>query len=435
MVAQDWSVQIANQSKLIGKIIQNEDWNSILNYAKKELKLPSESLSDISKTIEFQTSHKDSNLIDYFFQLICDSTYSEFPYRKSGHLTDDLYIKPTIDTSEFWQVLNKINGLNLYSKFAEIINIKEDTLIPQLIDYLQNDAATRLCIIPTDWDEAPFYLSISDVAMELLEVKTYCDFFDNASYSQKLFSNTSKSEKDKLLTEIDHWYKNTKSLSKSEKVVYFLDSICPIGNSYTFTCHNLLFAGDTMLAKIMYNKYYNHLSMPCRKEWEVGEILLSLGDRKVIEDCMNTAINYRCMDESGKKCVEILLNSEYAYYRDELLSEIISTEPYSQFRKSGTGPGYIWHNIFGELSEYNKYKLPKTLIALLKIKDEFNSISEYYTYKWNAKYSKEILNKFRICDFALLKYDETIEKIGIINWKDIEQRNKMIDLIIKKYED
>lgn len=112
MVAQDWSVQIANQYKLIGKITQNEDWNSILSYAKKELKLPSESLSDISKTIEFQTSHKDSNLIDYFFQIICDSTYSEFPYRKSGHLTDDLYIKPTIDTSEFWQVLNKINGLN-----------------------------------------------------------------------------------------------------------------------------------------------------------------------------------------------------------------------------------------------------------------------------------------------------------------------------------
>lgn len=435
LVAQDWSVQIANQSKLIVKITQNEDWNSILNYAKKELKLPSDLLTDISQTIEFQTNDKDSNLIDQFFHIMCDSTYTEFPYRRSGHLTDDLYTKPTIDTSEIWKIFNKINGLNLYPKFAEIINIKEETLLPKLIEYLKIDAATRLCVKPIDWGEAPFYLSISDVAMELLEVKTYCDFFDNASHSQKLFSNTNKNEKDKLLSEIDHWYERTKSLSKSEKVEYFLDSICPIGHSYTFTCHNLLFAEDTMLAKKMYNKYYNQLSMPCRKEWEVGEILLSLGDRKVIEDCMNTAINYRCMDEGGKKCVEILLNSEYAYYRDNLLSEIISTEPHSQFRKSGTGPGYIWHKIFGELADYNKYKLPKTIVELMKIKDEFDSLSEYYTHKWNANYSKEILNKFRICDFALLKYDETIEKIGVINWEDIEQRNKMIDLIIKKYKD
>lgn len=434
MVAQDWSVQIANQSKLIGKIIQNEDWNSILNYAKKELKLPSELLYDISKTIEFQTSHKDSNLIDQFFHIICDSTYTEFPYRKSGHLTDDLYTKPTINTSEIYQFLNNINGLNLYPKFAEIINIKEETLIPKLIEYLKIDAATRLCVKPMNWNEAPFYLSISDVALELLEVKTYCDFFDNASHSQKLFSNTNKNEKDKLLSEIDQWYKQTKSLSKSEKVEYFLDSICPMEYKYKFTCHNLLYIGDTMLAKKMYNKFYNQMSMPCIKDWEVGEILLSIGDSKVIEDCMNTAMNYRCMDESGKKCVEILLNSEFAYYRDNFLAEIISTEPHSQYRKSGSGPGYIWHKIFGDLADFKKYKLPKTLIELLKIKDEFNSISEYYTYKWNANYSKEIQNKFRICDFALLKYDETIEKIGALNWEDIEERNKMINLIINKYK-
>jgi len=30
LVAQDWSVQIANQSKLIVKITQNEDWNRIV---------------------------------------------------------------------------------------------------------------------------------------------------------------------------------------------------------------------------------------------------------------------------------------------------------------------------------------------------------------------------------------------------------------------
>lgn len=70
MIAQDRSIQIANQSKLIDKITQNEDWNIILNYAKKELKLPSDLLSDFSKTIEFQTSHNDTNLIDQFFHTI-----------------------------------------------------------------------------------------------------------------------------------------------------------------------------------------------------------------------------------------------------------------------------------------------------------------------------------------------------------------------------
>lgn len=140
MIAQDRSIQIANQSKLIDKITQNEDWNIILNYAKKELKLPSDLLSDFSKTIEFQTSHNDTNLIDQFFHTICDSTYTEFPFGKSGHLTVDLYTKPTIDTTEIWQFFSKIYGLNLYPKFAEIINIKEETLLPKLLEYLKNDA-------------------------------------------------------------------------------------------------------------------------------------------------------------------------------------------------------------------------------------------------------------------------------------------------------
>ena len=63
--------------------------------------------------------------------------------------------------------------------------------------------------------------------------------------------------------------------------------------------------------------------MPCRKEWDIGEILLSLGNRKVIEDCMNTSINYRCMADSGKKCVELLMKSKEAYYRDEIFAEIL----------------------------------------------------------------------------------------------------------------
>ena len=411
IVAQDWYVQIANQSKLIGKITQNEDWNSIFNYAKKELELPSESLSDILKTIEFQTSHKDSNLIDQFFHHICDSTYREFPYRRSGNLTDDLYIKPTIDTSEIWQILNKINGLNLYPKFAEIINIKEETLLPKLIEYLKNDAATRLCVEPMEWDEAPFYLSISDVAMELLEVKTYCDFFDNASHSALLFSNLDSNAKKGTIKIISNWYTESKELTDLESIVYFLNKYNDMGHSYSYTCNNLKFIGETILAKE------------------------KLTERDTFIKCSMKLANYPFWDSNYEDCIIIMLERENYLYKDRVLSSVVNDDLLRPSLATRSDYYDDWQVLFAALASYNKNDLPKTLIALMHIKDNLNEFDKQKIENWKKKYPFEYKNDYRICDFALLKYDETIEKIGVINWEDIEQRNKMIDLILKKYKD
>ena len=432
--AQELFKHIRDQNKLIGKIKNNDSWETIYQCAQKELDLSGDVLNDISRTIKFK-SEQSLTPLDNFFHHICDSVYSSFPYRKSGYLTNELYLVKPPDTSEIGIFIRGIEGKNLYPQIAELLQLEENLLLPQLIEYLKNDAATRLCFSPFDWDEAPYYLSVSDMAMEIIEIKTYCDFFDNASFSNKLYSNLNHEERKLISDNISEWFIKTQELNGSNKVVYFLDSICNLDHSYRFTCHNLLFSGDTPTAKKMYKKFYDTLSLPCRKEWEIGKILLSLGDRTVIEDCMNTSINYSCMVDSGIKCVSILLESEEAYSRDDFLEEIISTEPISAYRRSGSGPIYIWHKIFGEISVYDKYKMPKTLVALMSITNDFNEISSTYTYKWKNKYPDAILKTYRVCDLALLKYNETIEKVNILNWDDIQERDRVIKSIKLKYAD
>lgn len=432
--AQDLFQHIRDQNKLIGKIKNNDSWETIYQFAQKELDLSGDVLNDISRTIKFKTE-PSLTPIDKFFHNICDSICLGFPYRKSGYLTNDLYLIQTFDTSEIKIFIRGLEGINLYPQIAELLQLDEKVLLPQLMEYLNNDSATRLCLFPLDWDEAPYYLSVSDMAMEIIEIKTYCDFFDNASFPNKHYSNLNHEEKKLIYDNIRKWFTKTQTLNSSNKVVFFLDSICNLDHSYRFTCHNLLFAGDLLTAKRMYKKFYDTLSLPCRKDWEIGKILLSLGDRTVIEDCMNTSINYRCMIDSGIECVSILLEAKEAYSRDDFLEEIISTEPNSTYRKSGTGPGYIWHKIFGEISDYDKYKIPKTLVALMSITNDFNEISSTYTYKWKNKYPESILTTYRVCDLALLKYNETIEKVNILNWDDIQERDRVIKSIKLKYAD
>ncbi len=432
LLAQDWNMHVTNQSKLIEKISNNEDWKGIYDYAKDELILSEASLCDISKSIEFGSSNSDETIIDQFFHSICDSSYAIFPYRSSGRLSERHFFAET-DTSYLARTFNIASGRDLHSHFAALVNIDEEVLIPKLIDYLSNDAATRLCIRPPDWDDPAFYISISDVAMDLIEVKTYCDFFDNASQGNKLFSNLKQEEKAKLINVIKDWYANSRGMTVTEKINLFLSTYCNYGYSYIFTCHNLLFTGDTIQAIKMYRTYYDSLSMPCRKEWKIGETLLTLGDRIVLHDCINTSTNYRCMVNSGMKCVEILLQSEYAYYRDEQLAEIVSTEPHSHYRNNKMSPKFIWHKILGELWNYSKYKLPKTLRALMKIKDDFSSLSSYM-HGWKRKYPEELLNTYRVCDLALLKYGETIETLDDFNWELVSERDKMIATILKKHE-
>jgi hypothetical protein len=199
--AQDWFTQISNQAKLVAKIQNHESWEYVYQFGQNNLKISEENLFDISESIEFQTKPILTS-VDTFVHLICDSVYTRFPYRQSGHLNKALYFVPPPDTSRLGIILQSIDGKDLFPEFAKLLQVDENILLPQLIQYLKNDAATRLCVRQFDWDEPPFYLSISDVAMEIIEVKTLCDFFDNASQSQKLFSNLSAIEKANIINNV-----------------------------------------------------------------------------------------------------------------------------------------------------------------------------------------------------------------------------------------
>ena len=120
-------------AELINKMITNEAWDQIYHYSKKNLRKHKDFNSDIKKTIQFIKKQKCTTLIDS--TLLYHKTYK-----------------------------------TLYPKIVEIISLDLSISIPILIQYLNNDAATRLCLGSDDWDELPFYLSISDVAIELIEI-------------------------------------------------------------------------------------------------------------------------------------------------------------------------------------------------------------------------------------------------------------------------
>lgn len=452
LVGQNWYEQIEYQNKLIKEITDGEKWEDILEYGLSEIKLPESYLSDISQSIKFSNDQRNKSTIDNFFHNLCDSIYTEFPYRKSGHLTKNLYIVPKKDTSHVSQILAKSFGKSLYSEFAQIVNIPEEELIPKLLYYLNNDSATRLCIRPIDWDESPFYLSISDVAMELIEVKTYCDFFDNASHSQMLFSNLSDKEKDEIITGIEKWMRFSNGESQIRGIEYFLDSICDLGNSYVYTCNNLLYFGDTLVAKTKYRHYYEENKLPCRKSHNVGKKLSLLGDNILMEDCLHDIYDYRCMADNGMKCVPFIFKNAKSHIPFDVLADIVSTERFSRYKR--TRSKFIWHAIFNEIATTENPWTKSIIVELLSIDDELKA-SKINARNWERLYKEQFEEGYRVCDFALVKYFETIKKevkltygnldekklmnqildeIDSLDIDRVEDRNKMIE-IIKKYED
>jgi hypothetical protein len=221
--------------------------------------------------------------------------------------------------------------------------------------------------------------------------------------------------------------------TKFQIIEYFLDSICDIGHSYIFTCHNLLFSGDTLGAKKMYIKYYELTEMPCRQDFNVGNILLKLGDRRMLYDCSDKIYNYKCTPNSweslGRNCIEIFFISDEAWFRDDVFAEIIATEPHSNYR-NGNRDIYIWHYIFGMIASTER-KLPKSLVALMNIQDDLSSLNNQFTDNWKSNYPNEFESSYRICDFAIIKYIETIEEIAKLNYGSIDEKKKLIEILNK----
>ena len=430
LIAQHWESHIYEQRDLIDDIVMELSWDNIFYNAKKNLQIDDTYTSDISSTLNFIQSDP-INKIDTFFHLICNTAFSNFPYRKSGRLEKTLYQSENhlvIEAKENDSKLSKLIAppppptppslgfkkyKSLYPYIRELTSLDSNKSIPLLFNYLRNDAATRLVIKPWD-EELNYYLSISDVAMEMLEIITLCDFFDNASQSNKLFSNLEEKEKDEIIFKIEKWIKFSKGVSKSKGIEYFLDSICEVGHSYRFTCNNLLFSGYTKEAKEMYTKFYMQTEMPCRLDFETGKILLKLGDTRMLYDCSDKIYNYKCTPDGweslGSNCVEILFNSEEAWFRDDVFAEIIATEPNSNYRKKNRKT-FIWHYIFGMIPNNTERKLLKSLIEFMKIQDGLSTLNNRFTKDWKSQYPKEFESNYRVCDFAMIKYIETIEEI------------------------
>ncbi len=424
----NWEIARNHQASFIDHIKKGMDWDSILKTSDTSLlRLYS---SDIQLSIDLLNSPM-ANDVDSFFHAICSEWFAEFPYRVSGHLQDELFKLYNEDTSQLSQILEREFGKSLYPKVSQIINYSANESIPLLIEYLDNHAATRLVVPQYDWDEPPFYLSVSDMAMELLEIITWCDFYDNAAFSNRLFSNFPSKDQEIITMTIRNWYKKTLKFPRNEAAAYFLDSICPYGYSFSFTCENLLYHGDTLTAKRTYQTYYEKMNMPCRIDHQVGKVLLSLGDNRVLEDCANKIMNYRCMDESGRKCVNLLLDSDYPYV-DDILGEVVSTEPHSIYRKKETGPGYIWPSILAGIGNYERKKMPMTLLSLMQIEDDLETIEDLYSIPWKKKYGGQIKKGFRVCDLALLKFNETIKPVAIQDWSDKTERDNAILILLKE---
>ncbi|RLD21871.1 MAG: hypothetical protein DRI69_02825 [Bacteroidetes bacterium] len=264
-----------SRHSIVGSIRNGTDWKSIKRETRKVKKLNHKLIkkvgsktgrryvrveykstrSDVKETIKYLKNIQSPDVVDSFFIEICDTVYSRFPFRMSGRLNDNLYKRPKIDTVFGAIPIRGLKfGKNATLLYVDIVMQDFDYAIPRLIAYLDSDAATRLVIGRSTYGGTDYYLSISDVAMELLEIITYCDFYDNAS-NEVLFSNLETEKKDALKAKIASWYLENEDKDRLDQILVFLDNAT--GHSYEFTCRNLAFLGYEDIAKDKLVEYFN----------------------------------------------------------------------------------------------------------------------------------------------------------------------------------
>lgn len=177
-----------------------------------------------------------------------------------------------------------------------------------------------------------------------------------------------------------------------------------------------------------------------------------LGDDILLEDCLQDIYDYRCMADNGIKCVPYIFENAKSHIPFDVLADIVSTERFSRYKR--TRSKFIWHAIFNEIATTENPWTKSILIELLSIDDELKA-SKINARNWERIYKEQYEASYRVCDFALVKYFEIINKevkltygnidekelmnqildeIDSLNIDNVEDRNKMIE-IIKKYED
>lgn len=236
--------------------------------------------NSVRLTIDFLERNEPKNVVDSFFLKICNIPFSSFPYESSGRLDEKYYQKPNKNKLESDSVLITMRGMIMSDMtvdklYASVITSDFNSTIEQLIPYLDNYAATRLVVGGSDPCEPHYYFSIADVAMELIEMISYCDFYDKPCYGckkpnkpynayGKIYFSKLEERKD-WKNNLSRWHSLNQDKSKVDRITSFLNSAT--GTSYIKTCKNLKFLGYAELAHVKLEEYYTLIHPDRSAEW------------------------------------------------------------------------------------------------------------------------------------------------------------------------
>ncbi len=418
------NIQLKNQLK--SKIDGSTNWDQVLAFVEQHESLDTLFADPIRETMQYLASGPANHPVDSFFFDICTIHFGSFPYRSSGFLTKEIYQAEdnNLGAQAFYPpVISK----SLYQWTQRLNKLPRVSLLERLLHYVDIDILTKLSRSSLDYDEAPIFLKMSDMAVELIEIFSLCDFYNNAS-NNHLFSELEDNARNEVKANIKEYLSFLRENTLLSSANYYLDSLCALNYSYIYTCKNLMFEGHNLVAKKHLISYYEARNLPCVMDKNSGDLLLSLGDDRLIEDCVNKITNYRCMTQLSDACIPRLLASDYPYL-DDLFAELVQTEIHSLYRKNGSGPDYSWHTLFSLLASEEQHTLKKTILAFMQIEDVLKEARIYRKEHWQRKYPDEYEADFRVCDFALLKYHHSIKALPIDDWFSLKERDKALEMI------
>jgi hypothetical protein len=267
--------------------------------------------------------------------------------------------------------------------------------------------------------------------MEMIEIISKCDFYDNDGYRDKWYSGDSSHIQKSLKLKIKNWMVNTSGLPETKKVTYFLDSLKYMYRPYFNTSKNLLFLKDSSSAKSYILKYYQRT-----KGLEAGKLLLSVGENCVVVDCLEliksaTEITDDRFTRSVVECINIVMEEGRANEIDFHFSHTIAQGLDPSVNHAVENSQKFWQSLVYYIPSFIK-PLPGTLKQLLKIETKVAELPESLNSFLNRNFGNDINIDFRVCDFALLMYSRRVQQLELNNWDSTDERDQVIRKLLER---
>ncbi len=367
---------------------------------------------------------------------IADSIRANYP-NKDRELRDVLNTEKYLKSSNKNIFIRQFNhffkdGYDQEKLFKDFNSMGRD-ILPDLVQFLEKDFATRWVNKSSEWDESHFYLCASDIAIKLIEEISGIYFFNNSTSNRSRLSDKPLEEREQLIKVINKWYNETKHLSNSKAIDFYLSNYeYKYSGSRLRTVKNLAIHGDTTKALFYLEEIYKETKYPCKSNLHIVDMAMKLGLEKdlAMEDCLHDIYDYRCMADNGIQCTAYIFKHAKSHIPFDVLADIVSTERYSKFKRNRTR--FIWHSIFNEIALTENRWAKSILIELLRIDDQLKD-SKIIAYNWQRHYNVQFEANFRVCDFSLYKLNELFPEMNIsIDWNDIESIDKEIQKLIEK---